>query len=439
MVNINKLVSLMMIFALCSCNETIVNQEYNYESDLKTAIKTRFLKYVSYDTQSNASSEVAPSTQSQLEFAQLLVDECIAIGLSNVSLCKSGIVMATLPGNTGVATPTIGFLAHMDTSPDASGKNVVPRIWENYDGNDIVLDGVTISPAEFSALSKYIGKTIITASGNTLLGADNKAGIAIILTAMEYLLHNPQILRNNIRVAFTPDEEIGRGTANFDVAAFGADFAYTVDGGGEGALTFENFNAAMARIEITGRSIHPGTAKGIMKNSALIAADFIQALPADDTPAHSSGYEGFFHLTRSEGMVEKSTLEILIRCFDEEEFEQRKKFIADLADTFNEKYGAGTVKADIREQYLNMRKMLSDELIDYTIASYNAIGIEPVIRPTRGGTDGARLSYMGLPCPNIFTGGYNYHGPYEFVVLESMVRAVDLVVNLAAHKPLLSQ
>ena len=421
-----------MILAKTSCGDVDRNQTTDVgELDIKTALKTRFLRYVTYDTQSDASSSTAPSTYKQLVFARLLVEECKAIGLIDVKVCANGIVTATLPANTDAALPVIGFLAHMDTSPDASGEGVIPRVFENYDGRDIVLDGGTvISPNEFAGLNRYIGQTIITASGNTLLGADNKSGIAIILTAMEYLIRNPDIPRGKIRIAFTPDEEIGRGTVNFDVEAFGADFAYTVDGGAVGTITFENFNAAMARIEITGRSIHPGTAKGIMVNSALIAADFISAFPPEEVPANTSGHEGFFHLVRMEGNVEKSTMEFLIRCFDEENFEARKRFVADLADKFNEKHGANTVKADIWDQYYNMRKMIDDRLIEYTISAYIAAGIEPIRIPTRGGTDGSRLSYMGLTCPNIFTGGYNFHGPYEFIVLESMIKAVDVVLQL---------
>gem|GEM_PF-10228 len=401
---------------------------------IKTAVLERVLRYVSHDTQSDPNSDAAPSTEKQTEFAKILAEECKAAGLSEVVLNGHGIVTATLPSNIEAGVPVIGFIAHMDTSPDASGQDVIPRVFENYDGKDIVLNAKTvISPDEFPDLKKYAGQTIITASGGTLLGADDKAGIAIILTAMEHLLQNPQIPRGKIRIAFTPDEEIGRGTVNFDIEAFGADFAFTVDGGALGELTFENFNAAKAQMEITGRAIHPGSAKGIMKNAALIATELASAFPANDTPANTEGYEGFYHLTKIEGHAERAVMEILIRSFDGEDFEARKKFVAELADDFNGKYGENTVKLDMTDQYYNMKDKIDPEIIKYAKAAFAAAGVKPDTVPARGGTDGAALSHRGLPCPNIFTGGYNSHGPYEFIPLESMEKAVGVVVNLASE------
>ena len=371
-----------------------------------------------------------------MEFAGILAEEIKALGLGEVAVSGKGVVTATLPANIEADLPVIGFIAHLDTSPDAPGQNVRPRVFENYDGRDIVLEGGTvISPDEFPDLKKYAGGTIITAAGDTLLGADDKAGIAIILTAMEHLMQNPQIPRGKIRLAFTPDEEIGRGTENFDIESFGADLAFTVDGGALGELTFENFNAARVWGEITGRAIHPGSAKGVMKNAALIAAELAAAFPASETPANTSGYEGFYHLARIEGRVEKTVMEILIRSFEAEEFEARKNFVTELAGEFNRKYGENTVKLDITDQYYNMKDKIDPRIIKYAEAALAAAGVKPDIIPARGGTDGAVLSRKGLPCPNIFTGGYNFHGPYEFIPLESMEKAVQVIISLNKMLP----
>jgi tripeptide aminopeptidase len=424
---------LFLLTLLTGCVSRITLETYAGEfktyDDIRTGVLERFLEYVTHDTQSDPYSDTAPSTSRQMAFAKLLADECRAIGLTDVTLCEFGIVMATLPANIEADIPIIGFIAHMDTHPDASGANVVPRIHENYDGTDIVLHhGTVISPDEFPALNNYIGQTIITASGDTLLGADDKAGIAIILTAVEYLIQNPDIPRGKIRIAFTPDEEIGRGTVNFDVAAFGADFAFTVDGGPLGELTYENFNAARAVIEIKGRSIHTGYAKGIMVNAGLIAAELSAALPSDERPVNTEGYEGFYHVDKIDGGVERATIEIMIRAFDD--FEARKQFITDLVAGFNAQYGAGTVTLSITDQYYNMHEMIDPWIIDYAKTAFIAAGVEPYNVPTRGGTDGSILSYRGLPCPNIFTGMYNFHGHYEFVTLETMVKAVEAVIEL---------
>ena len=409
----------------------IIPEEEGDGFDVKTAVLERFLGYVVHDTQSALDSDTVPSTGKQIEFAKLLAEECERMGLGEVVLSDFGVVMATLPSNMNAKVPVMGLLAHMDTSPDAPGEGVVPRIFENYDGGDIVLSAETvISPREFPALANYAGQTIITASGNTLLGADDKAGIAEILTAMEYLLQHPEIPHGKIRVAFTPDEEIGLGTENFDVAAFGADFAFTVDGGATGELEYENFNAASATFEITGKSIHTGYAKGIMINSLLIAAELAMAFPPDETPSATEGYEGFYHLAGIEGDVGYTKMYLLIRSFDKEEFEARKKFAADLADSVNEKYGANTVKLEISDQYYDMKEKIDPWIIEYAKSAYAGAGVEPIIIPVRGGTDGAMLSYKGLPCPNIFAGEHNFHGMYEFVPLESMEKAVHVIINL---------
>jgi tripeptide aminopeptidase len=399
--------------------------------NVKAAVLERFLRYVMYDTQSDLNSDTVPSTSKQLDFAKLLFEEAKAIGLSDVHLSDAGIVTATLPSNIDADAPVLGLFAHMDTSPEASGKNVIPQVHENYDGKDIVLSTETVlSPEEFPSLQNYIGQTIITASGDTLLGADNKAGIAEILTAVEYLIQYPEIPHGKIRIAFVPDEEIGRGVDHFDVHAFGADFAFTIDGGTLGELEFENFNAAWASFEITGRTIHPGSAKGIMKNAVLIATELVSAFPPDDVPAKTEGYDGFYHLVGIEGDVAKTKMDILIRYFDDEEFESRKQFVADLTNDFNIKYGENTVKLDMRDQYYNMKEKIDPQIIEYAKVAFAAAGVEPVIVPVRGATDGAILSRRGLPCPDVFAGGYNFHGPYEFIPLESMEKAVHVIISL---------
>jgi tripeptide aminopeptidase len=366
-----------------------------------------------------------------MEFAKLLFEEARAIGLSDVQLSDDGIVTATLPSNIETDAPVLGLLAHMDTSPETSGKDVTVQLHENYDGKDIVLSAETVlSPEEFPELQNYISQTIITASGDTLLGADDKAGIAEILTAMEYLIQHPEISHGTIRIAFTPDEEIGRGTDHFDVDAFGADFAFTIDGGSLGELEFENFNAAWASFEITGKVIHAGSAKGIMKNSALIATELVSAFPPDDVPSKAEGYKGFYHLVGIEGDVAKTKMNILIRYFDNKEFETRKQFIVDLVNDFNIKYGEDTVKLDIRDQYYNMKAKIDPQIIEYAKAAFAVAGVDPIVVPVRGGTDGAMLSFKGLPCPNVFAGGHNFHGPYEFIPVESMEKAVYAIVSV---------
>lgn len=398
----------------------------------------RFLRYVKYDTQSNEESGTTPSTEGQLVFARALKEELEEIGLKEVSLDERGYLMATLESNLeeGKETPTIGFIAHMDTSPDMPGKDVKPQIVKNYDGGDIVLnkeENIILSPNDFPELKNYIGEDIITTDGTTLLGADDKAGIAEIITAMEYLLENPEIKHGKIRIAFTPDEEIGRGADFFDVKKFGADLAYTVDGGPIGELEYENFNAAAARISIKGESVHPGTAKGKMVNSILIANELISKLPADETPADTEGYEGFYHLVSIKGNVEETKLYYIIRDFDKINFIKRKTTLEEIVRELNEKYDKGRIQLKITDQYYNMKEIIekNKEIVDIAYQAMEEIGITPIITPIRGGTDGARLSYMGLPTPNIFTGGHNYHGKYEFIPVSSMEKAMKLIVKIS--------
>lgn len=398
----------------------------------------RFLRYVKYDTQSNEESGTTPSTEGQLVFARALKEELEEIGLKEVSLDERGYLMATLESNLeeGKETPTIGFIAHMDTSPDMPGKDVKPQIVKNYDGGDIVLnkeENIILSPNDFPELKNYIGEEIITTDGTTLLGADDKAGIAEIITAMEYLLENPEIKHGKIRIAFTPDEEIGRGADFFDVKKFGADLAYTVDGGPIGELEYENFNAAAARISIKGESVHPGTAKGKMVNSILIANELISKLPADETPADTEGYEGFYHLVSIKGNVEETKLYYIIRDFDKINFIKRKTTLEEIVRELNEKYDKGRIQLKITDQYYNMKEIIekNKEIVDIAYQAMEEIGITPIITPIRGGTDGARLSYMGLPTPNIFTGGHNYHGKYEFIPVSSMEKAMKMIVKIS--------
>lgn len=393
-------------------------------------VTERFLKYVTFDTTSDESSSTCPSTDKQLVFARYLSEELINIGLKDVKLDDNGYVYGTVPKNTDKPLPSIGFIAHMDTSPDASGKDIKPRFHKNYDGSDIILNGITISPNEFPALKKYIGETIITADGTTLLGADDKAGIAEIVTAAEILISTASE-HGDIKIAFTPDEEIGRGADLFDVNGFGADFAYTMDGGGEGELEFENFNTAGAVITINGKSVHPGYAKGVMVNASHLAAEFINNLPANERPETTDGYEGFYHVTAIESSVGKAEVRLIIRDFNAETFKKRCKYIKDSAEKLGLKYGV-CVKADITEQYLNMADKIKDKMYIISLAeeAFKKSGITPDKKPIRGGTDGARLSFMGLPCPNIFAGGYNFHGPFEFIPVSSMEKAVDVIVNI---------
>lgn len=393
-----------------------------------------FIKLVKYDTQSDSRSTTSPSTPKQMDFAHVLADKCRKIGLSDVEVDKYGTVTATLPSNSSASAPTIGFLAHMDTSEDASGYQVNPRIVKAYDGSDIPLNNkISLTPAEFPSLKKYIGQDLIVTDGNTLLGADNKAGIAEILIAMEHLLANPSIPHGKIRIAFTPDEEIGRGVDFFDVKAFGCDFAYTLDGGEIGEIVTESFNASQARLTITGKSVHPGTAKGVMVNAALIAGEIINMLPENETPTATEEYEGFYHLSDIRGGVESAELTYILRDHDAAILKKREEFMAQLVDKLNKKYGEGTITLKLTEQYRNMNEILKDmpEIAQRAKNAIETAGITPIVRPIRGGTDGSRLTFMGLPCPNIFAGGHNAHGPYEYVPIQSMEAAVQVVINIA--------
>lgn len=396
----------------------------------------RFLNYVGFDTQSSEEGQGCPSTDKQMVFAEYLKKELVGIGLEDVSLDEHGYLFATLPANTDKQVPVVGFIAHMDTSPDCSGKNVRPRIVENYDGTDIVLseDGTVVtSPVQFPELLAHVGEDLIVTDGTTLLGADDKAGIAEIVQAMVYLQEHPEIKHGKIRVGFNPDEEIGMGAHLFDVAKFGCEWAYTMDGGEVGELEFENFNAAAARITVKGLNVHPGYAKGKMFNSMPVAAEFVKAMPADETPETTEGYEGFFHLTGMKGTVEETVLSYIIRDHDREKFEERKKRIAALAESFNLKYGEGTVTADIHDQYYNMREKVEPmmHIIDIAVRAIEEAGAKCEIKAIRGGTDGAQLSFKGLPCPNIFAGGLNFHGRNEFVPVQSMEKAMMTVVKIA--------
>ncbi|MHB8070831.1 MAG: peptidase T [Candidatus Cryosericum sp.] len=397
----------------------------------------RFLHYVSFDTQSDENSLSFPSTEKQLTLARELVHELLSLGLTDASVDANGYVTATLPANCEDpdTVPAIAFLAHMDTSPDASGSGVKPRIVTAYDGQDIVLNAeknLVLSPVDFPDMLLHKGEDFIVADGTTLLGADDKAGIAEIMTAVEYLLAHAEIRHGVIKVGFTPDEEVGQGVDRFDVAAFGARYAYTLDGDELGSLEYENFNAASAEFEITGKSIHPGSAKGIMKNAALIVAELTTLLPSDETPRSTEKREGFYHLTGINGMCEKAEAKYIIRDHDKQRFEQRKSMAHAVCDFLNAKYGEDTVTVHVRDSYYNMREVIEKNmvLIDVARRVMEQLGITPLIKPVRGGTDGARLSYMGLPCPNLFTGGRNYHGPLEYIVIQSMEKAVQVVVGI---------
>ncbi len=395
------------------------------------SVMERFLTYVKHHTTSDDESNTFPSTNRQLQFADFLAKECREIGLEDIVVDRNGYVMATLPA-TAENAPTIGFISHMDTSPDADGFDVKPHIVESYDGGAIPLNHIKISPEEFPALSNYVGDTIITSDGSTLLGADDKAGIAEILTAVEYLKEHPEILHGKIRIGFTPDEEIGKGVDFFDVKAFGADFAYTVDGGEIGELQYENFNAARAIIQIQGKNVHPGSAKNIMVNAALVGAEIAALLPEREIPAKTEGREGFFHLVSFQGNVSSATLNYIIRDFDEATFASRKNMLSILVERKNEQY-PDAITLDIRDEYANMESCFKDcmHIVDLAKEAMEAVDVVPQILPIRGGTDGARLSYMNLPCPNIFTGGHNFHGPYEFIPLGSMEKAVEVIVKIA--------
>ncbi len=396
----------------------------------------RFLKYVSFDSQSDANSSSTPSTEKQWDIARYIADELKRIGMQDISLDENAYIMASLPSNVDHKVPTIGFISHFDTSPDYTATDVKPQIHNNYDGKDIILnkeENIVLSPSYFEDLLLYKGQTLITTDGNTLLGADDKAGITEIVTAMEYLIEHPEIKHGPIRIGFTPDEEIGRGAHKFDVEKFGADWAYTMDGSQVGELEFENFNAARAVVTIHGKIVHPGYAKGKMINSMLIANDFINALPSKEIPEETEGYEGFFHLTDIHGTVEKTTLDYIIRDHDMELFEQRKKHMLAVAQDINKKRGAEAVEVAITDQYFNMREKVEPEMhiVDIAEEAMKSLDIKPLIKAIRGGTDGSQLSYMGLPCPNIFAGGHNFHGRYEYVPVESMLKASQVIVKIA--------
>ena len=394
-------------------------------------VTERFLTYVKHHTTSDESSDTFPSTKRQLAFAAFLAKECEAIGLQSVSVDAYGYVTALLPGNTANA-PTIGFISHMDTSPDASGENVLSNIVENYDGKAIPLNGTVLSPKEFPSLKEYIGQTLITSDGTTLLGADDKAGIAEILTAAEYLLAHPEIPHGAIRIAFTPDEEIGKGGDFFDVDKFHADFAYTLDGGRIGELEYENFNAARAIIRIKGKNVHPGSAKNVMKNAALIGTEIASLLPERETPAKTEGYEGFFHLCSFEGDVTSATLNYIIRDFNADSFAHRKELLRLIVERKNAQYN-NCIELDLHDEYYNMLSQIEPHMEIVSLAKQAMLdcGITPIIQPIRGGTDGARLSFMGLPCPNLFAGGHNFHSNYEYVPVPSMEKAVSMIVRIA--------
>ncbi|MCQ5453914.1 peptidase T [Bacillus paralicheniformis] len=402
---------------------------------MKNKLIERLISYAKVDTQSNENSQTTPSTPGQLTLANMLVEELKEIGMKDVTIDENGYVMATLPSNTEKEVPTIGFLAHVDTATDFTGKNVNPQVIEQYDGKDIALNeslNVVLSPKEFPELADYAGHTLITTDGTTLLGADNKAGISEIMTAIEYLIAHPEIKHGKIRVAFTPDEEIGRGPHKFDVEAFNATFAYTVDGGPLGELQYESFNAAAAKITCKGTNVHPGTAKGKMVNAAKIAMQFHAGLPANEAPEFTEGYEGFYHLLSIKGDVSETTLSYIIRDFDRDRFNERKETVQKIANDLKAKYGENSITMDMNDQYYNMREKIEPvkEIVDIAYEAMKNLDIEPVVKPIRGGTDGSQLSYMGLPCPNIFTGGENFHGKYEYISADNMVKAANVIVEI---------
>jgi tripeptide aminopeptidase len=395
----------------------------------------RFLKYVSFDTQSDETAVTTPSTEKQMNLAKALKAEAEAMGLTEISLDEHAYLMATLSANTGAKIPAIGFIAHLDTSPDMSGANVKPRIVENYDGKDIILnekENVVLSPSVFPELLQHLGEDLIVTDGTTLLGADDKAGIAEIMTAVQYLIDHPEIKHGKIRIAFNPDEEIGMGASKFDVEKFGCDWAYTIDGGEAGELEYENFNAAGAKIKVKGLNVHPGYAKAKMINAGLVALQFAGMLPPQERPEHTEGYEGFFHLTGISGTVEEAVLSYIIRDHDKDRFEQRLKLLQDITAYLNKVYPADTVQLEIKQQYRNMREIVEPQkhIVDLAENAMKEVGITPLVRPIRGGTDGAQLSFKGLPCPNIFAGGLNFHGRYEWIPVQSMEKAVKVIVKI---------
>jgi len=402
----------------------------------KQQIIDRFISYIKIDTESDPKSDSTPSTKKQWDLANKLVDDLKDIGMTEVTIDENAYVMATLPSNVDHEVPTIGFISHFDTSPDFTGANVNPQIIENYDGKDIVLNkeqDIILSPSYFDDLLMYKGKTIITTDGTTLLGADDKAGICEIVSAMEYLINHPEIRHGKIRVGFTPDEEIGRGAHKFDVNKFGADWAYTMDGSQVGELEYENFNAAGAVVKVKGKIVHPGYAKGKMVNSMHIATEFINSLPRMETPEHTEGYQGFFHLHNMEGKVEETTLEYIIRDHDRGHFEARKEAMVKLTKDLNKQYGREVIEIEIKDQYFNMKEKVEPvmHIVDIAEEAMKQLDIKPLIKAIRGGTDGSQLSYMGLPCPNIFAGGHNFHGRYEYVPVESILKATEVIVKIA--------
>ncbi len=402
----------------------------------KQHIIDRFIGYVTVDTESDPKSESTPSTAKQWDLANALAEELKAIGMTDVTIDDNAYIMATLPSNVDHEVPTIGFISHFDTSPDFTGANVKPQIVENYNGKDIVLNAeqdIVLSPDYFEDLLLYKGQTLITTDGTTLLGADDKAGICEIVSAMEYLIQHPEIKHGPIRVGFTPDEEIGRGAHKFDVEKFGADWAYTMDGSQIGELEYENFNAAGAVVTVKGKIVHPGYAKGKMVNSMYIATEFINSLPRLETPEHTEGYEGFFHLHNMNGAVEETVLEYIIRDHDKGHFEARKEMMQKLTNELNEQYGREVISVEIKDQYFNMKEKVEPviHIVDIAEEAMKQLNIKPLIKPIRGGTDGSQLSYMGLPCPNIFAGGHNFHGRYEYVPVESMLKATEVICKIA--------
>ncbi|MCG8579312.1 MAG: peptidase T [Bacteroidales bacterium] len=396
----------------------------------------RFLKYVVVDTQSDTDTGLTPSTPGQMVFAETLAEELKAIGLEEVSLDENGYVMATVPATTDKEVPVIGFVAHMDTSPDFSGKHVKPRVINNYQGGDILLneaENIILKVADFPEVEGYKGQDLVVTDGTTLLGADDKAGVAEIVTAAEYLINHPEIKHGKIRIGFTPDEEIGAGADHFNVEQFGAQFAYTLDGSQIGELEYENFNAAGAKVTVNGRMVHPGYAKNKMRNSIRIANQIMTMLPRHETPEHTEGYEGFYHLMMFNGDVEKTEMMYIIRDFKRDRFEDRKKEMQHLINKINAEYGEGTAVVEINDQYFNMREKVEPvmHVVDFAKQAMEEVGVRPIVKPIRGGTDGSRLSYMGLPCPNIFAGGHNFHGRFEFVPVQSMQKAVEVILKIS--------
>ncbi len=396
----------------------------------------RFISYVTIDTQSDPHSKSTPSTDKQWNLAKKLHQELLDIGLEDVSIDENAYIMATLPSNVSHEVPTIGFISHFDTSPDFSGTNVKPQIHENYQGGDIILNkakDIILSPAYFEDLNKYIDNTIITTDGTTLLGADDKAGVTEIVSAMAYLIKHPEIKHGKIRVGFTPDEEIGRGAHKFDVEKFGAEYAYTMDGSEIGELEYENFNAAEAKIHFHGRIVHPGYAKGKLKNAMYMATEFVESLPKNEVPEKTEGYEGFFHLTEMNGEVEKAYLHYIIRDHDKTKFEARKELIYKLGQLLKDKYGEDAVTVEVNDQYFNMKEQVLPvkHIVDIAEEAMKSLDITPILKPIRGGTDGAQLSYMGLPCPNIFAGGHNFHGKFEYLPLENLIKATEVIIKIA--------